>query len=270
MLLVDDGKLSLDDKVYYHLNDFIGNGKDNITIKNLFLHNSGIGQQVDSMDISWNKDDLLVALSNIKLEYKTGEQILHSELNYLILQLIVERIAGRSLNDFLNERMFKPLGMDNTFFLTSEKSISDNNILNNNRFKYGSYLSQTELLNKTMNGITGFDGLHSSSDDLSKFAQMILQNGYYDGEQYISAATIKLFTTPQLPESYSGLGWSTYISELNICNDFSDASFGYISDNGSSIWIDPDKQLFIILLTNSKFESTPQLQCEVIKTTNIR
>ena len=98
---------------------------------------------------------------------------------------------------------------------------------------------------------------------------MILQNGYYNGEQYISAATIKLFTTPQLPETYSGLGWSTNISESNICNDFSDTSFGYISDSGSSIWIDPDKQLFIILLTDSIFENTPQLQCEVIKTINM-
>jgi beta-glucosidase-like glycosyl hydrolase/CubicO group peptidase (beta-lactamase class C family) len=270
MLLIDDGEISLDDKVYYHLNDFIGNGKENIKIKNLILHNSGIGQVLDSMDMSWNKDDLLIALSNIKLEYKTGEQILHSELNSLILQLIVERISGRSLNDYLTKRMFKSLRMDNTFFLTTQKLISNNNIMNNNRFKYGSYLSQTELLNKIMNGVTGFDGLYSSSDDLSKFVQMILQNGYYDGEQYISAATIKLFTAPQLPVSYSGLGWSTNISEVNICNDFSDTSFGYLSDNGSAIWIDPEKEIFIILLTDSKFENTPQLQCEVIKTINMR
>jgi beta-glucosidase-like glycosyl hydrolase/CubicO group peptidase (beta-lactamase class C family) len=270
MLLIDDGEISLDDKVYYHLNDFIGNGKENIKIKNLILHNSGIGQVLDSMDMSWNKDDLLIALSNIKLEYKTGEQILHSELNSLILQLIVERISGRSLNDYLTKRMFKSLRMDNTFFLTTQKLISNNNIMNNNRFKYGSYLSQSELLKKIMNGITGFDGLYSSSDDLSKFVQMILQNGYYDGEQYISAATIKLFTAPQLPVSYSGLGWSTNISEVNICNDFSDTSFGYLSDNGSAIWIDPEKEIFIILLTDSKFENTPQLQCEVIKTINMR
>ncbi len=270
MFLIDDGELTLDDKVYYHLNDFIGNGKDNITIKNLLLHNSGIGQQVDSMDINWNKDDLLIALSNIKLKYKTGEQILHSELNSLILQLIVERITGKPLNEFLNERLFKPLGMYNTFFLTTEKLNLDHNITSNNRFQYGSYLSQTELLKKIMNGIIGFDGLYSNSDDLSKFVQMILQNGYYDGEQYISAATIKLFTTPQLPKSYSGLGWSTTISEVNICNDFSDTSFGYISDNGSSIWIDPNRKIFIILLANSKFENIPQLQCEVIRTVNLR
>jgi CubicO group peptidase (beta-lactamase class C family) len=270
MLLIDDGELSLDDKVYYHFNDFIGSGIDNIKIKNLLLHNSGIGGEIDSMDINWNKDDLLIALSNIRLKYKTGEQILHSEINSLILQLIVERIAGRPLDEFLNERLFKPLGMDNTFFLSTKKLNVDNNIMNNNQFQYGSYLSQTELLNKIMNGVSGFDGLYSTSDDLSIFAQMILQNGYYDGEQYISAATIKLFTTPQLPESYSGLGWSTYISEVNICNDFSDSSFGYIADNGSSIWIDPDKKIFIILLADSIFENIAQLQCEVIKTVNLR
>jgi CubicO group peptidase (beta-lactamase class C family) len=150
MFLIDDGELSLDDKIYYYLNDFIGNGKDNIKIKNLLLHNSGIGQQVDSMDINWNKTDLLMALSNIKLKYKPGEQLFHSDLNSLILQLIVERITGRPLNDFLNERMFKTLRMDNTFFLTTEKLNPDNNIINNNRFKYGSYLSQTELLRRSI------------------------------------------------------------------------------------------------------------------------
>jgi hypothetical protein len=81
---------------------------------------------------------------------------------------------------------------------------------------------------------------------------------------------MKLFTASQLPESYSGLGWSTYISEVNICNDFSDSSFGYISNNGSSIWIDPNKKIFIILLTDSKFENIAQLQCEVIKTVTMR
>lgn len=270
MLLIDDGELSLDDKVYYHLNDFIGNGKDKIKVNNLLLHNSGIEQELDSMDINWNKDDLLIALSNIKLKYKTGEQILHSELNSFILQLIVEQIAGKPLDEFLNERLFKPLGMDNTFFLSTKKLNPDNNIMNNNPFQYGSYLSQTDLLTRIMNGANGFDALYSTSDDLSIFVQMILQNGYYDGEQYISAATIKLFTAPQLPESYSGLGWSTYISEVNICNDFSDSSFGYISDNGSSIWIDPDNKIFIILLADSKFENTSRLQCEVIKTVNMR
>jgi len=270
MFLVDDGELSLDDKVYYYFNDFVGNGWDNIKIRNLLLHNSGIGREIDSMDITWNKDDLLNALSNIKLKYKTGEELIYSELNSLILQLIVEQISGRPLNEFLNERLFKPLGMENTFFLTNTKLKSGNDLMNNKRFQYGSYLSQTELLRKIMNGVNGFDGLYSSTDDLSIFAQMILQNGYYDGEQYISAATLKLFTTPQLPESYSGLGWSTYLSEVNVCNDFSNVSFGYFSNNGSSIWIDPNKKLFIILLTDSNFESISQLQCEVIKTVNMR
>ncbi|MFB3057263.1 MAG: serine hydrolase, partial [Ignavibacteriaceae bacterium] len=148
MLLIDDGKLLLDDKVYYHLNDFIGNEKDNIKIKNLLLHNSGIGQEIDSMNIDWNKDDLLNALLNIKLKYKTGEQLLYSELNILILQLIVEQIAGKPLDEFLNERLFEPLEMDNTFFLTTEKLSLNNIIMNKNPFQYGSYLSQTDLLNR--------------------------------------------------------------------------------------------------------------------------
>jgi len=270
MLLIDDGLMSLDDKVYYYLDEFNKNGIHNIEIKNLLLHNSGIGQELDSMDINWSKEDLLIALSNINLSYNTGKQFLHSELNSLILQLIVEKVAGIPLNEFLNERIFKPLGMNNTYFLNTEKLNPDDNIMNNKRFKYGSYLSQRVVLKSIMNGIIGFNGLYSSSDDLSKFAQMILQNGYYDGKQYISATTLKLFKTQQILKSYSELGWGTYNSEQSICKDFSDASFGYISDNGSSIWIDPGKKVSIILLTDSKFENTAQFQCEVIKTISIK
>jgi len=125
-----------------------------------------------------------------------------------------------------------------------------------------------------MDGITGFDGLYSTTDDISVFAQMMIQNGYYDGTQYISASTVKNFISPQMPDSYTGLGWQTFISEVSVCSELSKNSFGYNSNNGSSLWIDSKSELFIIFLTDSDFENTksliPQIQCDIRKTISKR
>ena len=100
---------------------------------------------------------------------------------------------------------------------------------------------------------------------------MMIQKGYYNGKQYISALSVDEFKSPQLPDSYAGLGWQTYLSAIYVSNDISINSFGYNSNSGSALWIDPDNKMFIIFLTNSDIENTnkliPDLQNEII--TNI-
>jgi CubicO group peptidase (beta-lactamase class C family) len=268
MLLVDDGIISLNDEVNYYLPGFDVNAKNEITIKNLLLNNSGIGRTIDSLNTNWNKNNLKNALLNTRLEYQTGERVLYSELNSLLLQLIIENVSGKKLNEFIDEKLFKPIGMESTFFITTDSESNSNNILRKERFRYGYYLSQPELLKDIMGGVTGYDGLYSTTADISIFAQMLVQDGYYDGKQYISASTVKKFTSPQLPDSYGGLGWETFISEVHICSKLSKKCFGNNSNNGSSLWIDPDSKMFIILLTNSSSENiksiVPQLQSEII------
>jgi beta-glucosidase-like glycosyl hydrolase/CubicO group peptidase (beta-lactamase class C family) len=268
MLLVDDGIISLNDEVNYYLPGFDVNAKNEITIKNLLLNNSGIGRTIDSLNTNWNKNNLKNALLNTRLEYQTGERVLYSELNSLLLQLIIENVSGKKLNEFIDEKLFKPIGMESTFFITTDSESNSNNILRKERFRYGYYLSQPELLKDIMGGVTGYDGLYSTTADISIFAQMMVQDGYYDGKQYISASTVKKFTSPQLPDSYGGLGWETFISEVHICSKLSKKCFGNNSNNGSSLWIDPDSKMFIILLTNSSSENiksiVPQLQSEII------
>jgi beta-N-acetylhexosaminidase len=269
MILVDDGVLSVDDKVYYYLNEFTGNGKENITVKNLLLHNSGIGREIKSMNVGWSKDDLVNALMNLQPEFDVNQRYNHSDLNSLLLQLVIEKITETSLADFLNNRLFQPLGMINTFFkpnLSTDKK--KDNFTSLNQFQYGKYISQKELINSIMNGVTLYDGLWSTNEDISVFSQMLIQDGYYGGKQIITAATVKYFTSPQLPDSYEGLTWQTYISQANVCDGFSNKSFGYNTNDGSSLWIDPVNKLFIVLLTDTGLNYTdklvPKVQCEII------
>ena len=157
--------------------------------------------------------------------------------------------------------------MKHTFFKHTETK--NERELFNKKFNYGAFLSQEEVLIYILKGVTGFTGLNSNASDLSIFSQMFLQKGYYAGFQYLSSNIVKNYTTPQLPDSYTSLGWETYISEPHISNKFSNSAYGLNSDKGSSIWIDPEKNLFIILLTDSNEETMknylPIIQDEIIE-----
>jgi CubicO group peptidase (beta-lactamase class C family) len=116
-----------------------------------------------------------------------------------------------------------------------------------------------------MVGITGFSNLYTDTNDLSIFAQMMLQRGYYSGRQYISAKIIDGFTSSQLPDSYTGLGWQNKISEVNISSELPNNAFGFNSPSGSFIWIDPENKIFIVFLTDALNENNTSLIPEIQK-----
>lgn len=272
MLLIDDGLISLNDKVSSCIPSFKNTDKQNITIKNLLMHNSGLKSEFDSIGVNWNKSQLINAISNSKLGYATGSKRCYSILNDIVLQYLIERMSGKNLFDFLNERLFKPLGMENTFILeTSSKNIS-NGILVTDGFRYGKSITKTEILKTILGGFTGADGLYSNTENLAVLAQMFIQNGYYNDKQYISVSSIRKVTSLRLPISYTG--WQTIGTNLVYCGDEWKHGFGYNSDKGYSMWIDKDKKLFFILLSNSKNENMnafiTKLKCEIVKTIDER
>jgi beta-glucosidase-like glycosyl hydrolase/CubicO group peptidase (beta-lactamase class C family) len=268
MMLVDDRLLSLTDKVYYYLPGFQVNGKRGITIKNLLLHNSGIGKSLDSLNTNWSKEILADAINNIAPENIKDETVLYSELNTLILHMVINKIIGMPINEFLKERILVPLGLKNTYLPYYSVKTKEDNLIPNNKIKYGTHLTFSSVVENIMGGEIVLNNIISTAEDLSIFAQMMIQKGYYDGVQYISAPTVEEFISPQLPDSYAGLGWQTYLSAIHISNDLSVNSFGYNSNSGSALWIDPDNKMFIIFLTNSDIENTntliPDLQSEII------
>ena len=267
MLLIDDSLISIDDKVSSYIPIFRNTDKQSITIKNLLMHNSGFGSEFDSLGINWNKSQLIDAIANSKLEYVTGTNRRYSIMNDIVLQYLIERMSGKNLFDFLNERLFKPLGMINTFISkTIGKNIS-NSLLGTDGFRYGKSITKTEILKNILDGFTGSEDLNSNTENLAVLAQMFIQNGYYNGKQYILASSIKNVTSLQLPVSYTG--WQTVVNNSVDCRDAWKSSFGFNSDNGCSMWIDNDKKLFFILLSDSDNESMnafiTKLKCEIVK-----
>ncbi len=265
MMLIDEGKLSLDDAVYQYIDINDSSGIGNITIKNLLLHNSGLPESLDSLNANWTKNDLLTTIINSSLAYTTGDKTLYSELNLILLQLIIEKAAGKSLDSFIEKKLYQPAGMKNTFY--SIGGMNAELMFVDGLLTYMSYQSHKEILNYIMDGVTGYNNLYSHTNDMAKFAQMMLQGGYYSGRQYIAIETINEFTSSQLPDSYSALGWDTTTSEANVYDKLPINSYGINSPSGSSIWIDPDNKIFIIFLSDFSEELSekliPEIQQEV-------
>jgi len=280
MLLYDRGKLKLEDKVVKYLPQFNNHGKGKITIKNLLLHNSGLPAGRRFYLKSKTREEVLQRIMNMKLLTKPGEKYRYSDIGFIVLQQVVEKITAQSLDKFITEQLFNKIGMKRTMYNPPDSLKYDcapTEIDTYWRMKQvqGTVHDETAAL---LNGVSGNAGLFSTAEDLAKFAQLLLDNGKYDGRQIFKPETIKLFTTKH-SESGRAYGWDTkspkgYSSAGKL---FSLNSFGHTGFTGTSIWIDKERKLFVILLSNRVYPSRknrkhikfrPVLHDEVIKTTD--
>ena len=166
---------------------------------------------------------------------------------------IIERLTGRTLDDLAKAFIFSPLGMKDTIFRPSKNlwpwiapTEFDRNL--RNRLVQGEVHDENAF---TMGGVSGHAGLFSTAPDLSAFCQMLLNGGVYAHHRILKRATIAQFTAPQpLSNGTRTLGWAVPTEGSSSGHYFSAHSFGHTGFTGTSIWIDPDRQLFVVLLTN--------------------
>ena len=253
MILVDRGKLNLDEKVIAYLPEFNNNGKDKITIRNLLLHNSGLPAFKKYYDKYSTADEVINDIMNLKLIYEPGTKYVYSDLGMITLQKVIEKISGMPLDKFLYENLFKPLGMDLTMY-NPPKELKQNCVPTELDDFWRMRLLQGEVHDERaymLNRVAGHAGLFSTAEDLSKFVRMLLDGGKYNGKQIISKKIIDEWTTKQSGLSDRGLGWDTRSKEKSSSGKyFSMNSFGHTGYTGTSIWVDKDTKLFVILLTN--------------------
>jgi beta-glucosidase-like glycosyl hydrolase/CubicO group peptidase (beta-lactamase class C family) len=253
MMLVDRGKLKLDEKVISYLPEFNNNGKENITIRNLLLHNSGLAAFKKYYDVYSTAEEVINDIMNLTPEQETGSKYVYSDLGMITLQQVIERISGQTLDNFLEENLFIPLSMNSTMYNPPPE-------LKNNCMptEFDDFWRMRQLQGEVhderaymLNGVAGHAGLFSTANDLAKFLQMILQKGSYQGRQYISPETIELFTKKQSEQSSRGLGWDTKSPEGSSAGKYFDlSSYGHTGYTGTSVWSDPTKNLIVVLLTN--------------------
>jgi uncharacterized protein YbbC (DUF1343 family)/CubicO group peptidase (beta-lactamase class C family) len=250
----EDGKLRLSEKVTDYLPEFQG-GKSDITIRDLMTHFSGFKPDFD-LDPPFSGYDAGIHRALIEKPQKPpGVRFVYSDTNFILLAEIVHRKSGKMLDEFTHDEIFKPLGMVDTQFkppASLRDRIAPTEVDTATGLPFRGVVHDPRA--RLMGGVAGHAGLFSTATDLSRFAQMMLGNGTLDGVRIFSPLTIAKFTSPETPPDQPvlrGLGWdidSSYSS--NRGELFPIGSYGHTGFTGTSVWIDPSTNSYVILLTN--------------------
>src|SRR5712664_350086 len=249
--------LDLDAKIERYLPEW-ANGpnadwRHRVTVRHLLTHTSGLPAFKEYWRTSKGKQDTLARIFAEPLEYDPGTKEIYSDLGIILMAEIVERLTGRTLDDLAKSYIFSPLGMMYMMYRPPRKlwpQIAPTEIDNNLRHR----LVQGEVHDENafaIGGVPGHAGLFSTVPDIAAFCQMLLNGGVYAHQRILRRATIAQFTTPQqLSGGTRTLGWGVPTEGGSSGHYFSAHSFGHTGFTGTSIWIDPDRQLFVVLLTN--------------------
>ncbi|HEY8483990.1 MAG TPA: serine hydrolase domain-containing protein [Longimicrobiales bacterium] len=251
MILEEEGRLDIDFPVRHYLPEFDSPDKAAITVRMLLTHRAGFEAGAPLWQLYRGRQQYLEQINRRPLLYPPGTRSLYSDWSMILLQLVIERIAGRTLDWFLQERVFGPLGMRDTGFnpgphLHDRIAPTEFVPLRGGLVK-GSVHDPNAY---AMGGVSGHAGLFSSARDLAVFAQMLLNGGEYNGVRILRPSTIARWTAPQYPGSSRALGWDTPSELSSAGRFFSPRAFGHTGFTGTSLWIDPERGLFIVLLTN--------------------
>jgi len=249
MILYDEGRIKLDAPVVTYLPEFTGGLKDSVTVRELLEHRSGLPADIDLWRLAHSPAEARQMVLNAPLECKPGVCYIYSDLGAITLGMMVERVTGQGLDVFLHERVFGPLGMVNTFFKPADSLKA--RVAPTEVSPPRGYPLQGEVHDENayaLGGVAGHAGLFSTASDLSIFAQMILEGGEYKGVRIVSDSTVKLFTTRAAGSR--ALGWAMADGQWGSGRFMSDGSFGHVGYTGTSLWIDPDREMFVVLLTN--------------------
>ena len=249
MILYDEGRLELDTPVSKYLPSFSGGPKDVVTIRHLLTHTSGLpaGRDLRRLASSpWEARNVVMASS---LTCKPGACQVYSDIGADVLGFAVEAIAGQGLDAFLEERVFTPLGMNDTHF-RPDAALRDR-IAPTEVSSPRGYPVRGEVHDENawaLGGVAGHAGLFSTAADLSLFAQMMLNGGTYNGVRIVSDSAVGRFTART--SGTRALGWDTSDGEGAAGIHMGEKAYGHTGFTGTSLWIDPERELFVVLLTN--------------------
>jgi len=267
MMLVESGALRLDDRVKRYLPNFSGGGKDAITLHELLTHFSGLPPDFDLSKQWFGHAAALEELWKTATESEHGKDFAYSDLNFIVLGEIVHAVSGKTLDAFARERIYGPLGMADTLFRPPSELVPRiaPTETRRNTLQYLKGQSANGSLDVIlrgevhdpiawrMGGVAGHAGLFSTARDLAIYVQMLLDRGSYQGTRILSPLTVAAMTSPQSPRNspqVRGYGWdidSTYSAPRG---DIFKDGFGHSGFTGTSIWVDPPTDCFVIVLTN--------------------
>lgn len=253
MLLVERGLVRLRDPAAEYLPDLSGGAKDRVTLWHLLTHTAGLPAWVDLAEKKVPLDEAIQYICReIALEREPGEEFVYSDLGFILLGEIAAIASGKRLDKFVRQNLYEPLGMAETCFLPRA---SLRRRCAATEWRSGSMLVGTvhDENAEHLGGVAGHAGLFSTAADLAIYCRMLLGRGRVGRKRIMSGPAVDAMTGPQFSGGQiRGLGWDISSDYSAPKGDlFGPRSFGHSGFTGASIWIDPDSQAFVILLTNA-------------------
>ncbi|HET8677191.1 MAG TPA: serine hydrolase, partial [Blastocatellia bacterium] len=269
LILVERGQLSLADPVTLYIPEFGRFGKERVTVEQLLTHRAGFVPDNELADYVGKSVKPLERIYDLRPAYDPGTRFVYSDVGYIVAAEIVRRVSGKTLDQFAEENIFAPLGMKQTFFsnkvsegihgdLPAEKLRALTRIVENiapTEMREGRWM-RGEVHDPRayeLGGVAGHAGLFSTADDVAVYCQMILNKGEYAGARILAPYTVeRMVSAHSLPTSQMrGIGWDVNTTFSSNRGDlFPVGTFGHTGFTGTSIWIDPQSETFVVVMTN--------------------
>jgi uncharacterized protein YbbC (DUF1343 family)/CubicO group peptidase (beta-lactamase class C family) len=255
MVLVDRGKIDVHQPVARYLPEFAQNGKDAITVEHLLLHRGGLVPDNPMKDYQDGAEQAWKNIFALKTTYEPGTKMVYSDVGFLVLGKLVERVSGQPLDQFARENIFAPLGMSDTSYKPA-KSLRDRIAPAEKRNGEWMIGDVHDPRSWALGGVAGHAGVFSIGDDVARWVQMLLNGGELNGKRILSEATVREMLTPRrLPDGTMcrgyGVDFTSNLSNAPRGNRFDKGTtFGHTGYTGTAYWADPVNKVFYVLLTN--------------------
>ncbi len=257
MHLAEQGKLAFTDPVAKHWPAFAANGKDSITIEHCLLHISGLTADNALGDYAGGHDPAMEKITALKLEAPPGSRFKYSDVGFIVLGELVQRISGLPVDQYARKHIFEPLKMNDTGFNPAEKSWP--RVAPTGKREGKLILGHVHDPRAfALNGVAGHAGLFSTADDVARYCRMLLNKGELDGVRVLKAETVKWFTEPQDVVGTKDAKWlrsrgwdvDTAYSAPRGEHFSRKEGFGHTGFTGTSVWVDPKSRVAVIVLAN--------------------
>ncbi|MFN2638091.1 MAG: serine hydrolase domain-containing protein, partial [Gemmatimonadaceae bacterium] len=285
MILEDEGRLNLDAPVHTYVPELSAPDKARITVRMILTHSGGFEAFAALWRDNRGRAAYLRQINTRPLAYTPGDSVIYSDWDFVLAGLVIERITGMSLDQYLASRVWQPLHMRDTGFNPLLSGVMPTDSACTFAFRPDNPLlariAETEMDTAyrhikvhgivhdenacALGGVAGHAGLFSSARDLAVFCQMLLNGGQYDGVRLIQPTTVARWTARQSRNSSRALGWDTPAPRSSAGRYFSPRSFGHTGFTGTSIWVDPERGLFVVLLTNRVNPTRANLRHEALR-----
>ena len=299
-LLIEQGKINLDDTLSQHLSIFEKSNKSSVTLRQLLAHNAGLrsyvpfwsmmmdGDRLDAFYYKTPEDEardirtyglephpsMLDSLKSFIVKsnlIKNPHEYNYSDLGFMILHLLIEEVSGEPFDQFLKANFYQPMGLKSTTFNPIRNGISPQKIAPTEYDqRYRNYQVWGEVHDRNalvFGGVAGHAGLFSTASDLAKMISMFLNGGYYGGRQYLSKETLNSLNIRYFDNNRRGLGWDKKGGEKNAASSLaSDESFGHTGFTGTMVWADPEYDLIYVFLSNRIYPDADNWKLSTLNT----